>query len=207
MDPISYPAFRSRRPAIFDSRVLSNILLFVPFGFFRVGGGFPRYGVSRPLTASFTTAVFGLLFGLAIEFGQTFSPGRIASIADALCNGIGSAFGALAGSLLFRTAGVKLAPVLLQLIRQQPSVVLLVLLVLAAIADAYYPFQITLDVSTLWHNLKNTQVVPFSGVAPILVGPDSRKSFLFAAIGYLALRNLPPEPFPDGRTPGSVAAP
>jgi glycopeptide antibiotics resistance protein len=102
----------------------------------------------------FTTVVLGLLFGLVIESGQTFSPGRIASILDALCNGIGSALGALVGSLLFRTVAGKLAPIFLQLLRQRPSVVLLVLLVLAAIADAYYPFEITLDVSTLWHNLK-----------------------------------------------------
>src|ERR671911_3064080 len=58
--------------------VLSNILLFVPFGFFRAGGGFPRYGLSRPLVAMFTTGVLGLMFGSMIEFGQTFSPGRIA---------------------------------------------------------------------------------------------------------------------------------
>jgi VanZ family protein len=178
--------------------VLSNILLFVPFGFFWVGGEFPRYGISRPVTAMFTTGVLGLLFGSVIEFGQTFSPGRIASILDAFCNGIGSAFGALAGSLLFRTAAGKLASMLLQLLRQRPSVVLLVLLLLATIADAYYPFQITLDVSTLWHNLKNTQVVPFSGgLRRFWLDLLIEKFLLFAAVGYLALRNLPPEPFPS----------
>jgi glycopeptide antibiotics resistance protein len=177
--------------------VLSNILLFVPFGFFRVGGEFPRHGLSRPLPAMFTTGVLGLLFGLVIESGQTFSPGRIASILDALCNGIGSALGALVGSLLLRTVAGKLAPILLQLLRQRPSVVLLVLLVLAAIADAYYPFEITLDVSTLWHNLKNTQVVSFSGgLRRFWLDLLVEKFLLFAAVGYLAFRNLPPEPFP-----------
>src|SRR5262249_38345818 len=77
--------------------VVSNVLLFVPFGLLWVGGEFSLRLQSRFWRVAFTTGLLGLLSGLVIESGQMFSPGRIASILDALCNGIGSATGAAAG--------------------------------------------------------------------------------------------------------------
>ena len=127
-----------------------------------------------------------------IESGQMFSPGRTASILDALCNGIGSATGAAVGFHLFRAFRGSFGLVLLQLLRQRPSLVLLALLLLASVADAYYPFDVTLDVSTVWHNVKNTRLIPFvGGMRRFWLDLLVEKTLLFAAIGYLALRNLP----------------
>jgi VanZ family protein len=63
--------------------VVSNILLFVPFGFLWVGGEFSPRVQTRFWGVAFTGGVLGLLSGLMIESGQMFSPGRIASILDA----------------------------------------------------------------------------------------------------------------------------
>ena len=142
--------------------VVSNVLLFVPFGFLWVGGEFSLRMQSRFWRVALTGGVLGLLSGLMIESGQMFSPGRIASILDALCNGIGSATGAAAGFLLFRAFRGSFGLILLRLLRQRPSLVLLALLLLASVADAYYPFDVTLDVSAVWHNLKNSRLIPFA---------------------------------------------
>ncbi len=171
--------------------VVSNVLLFVPFGLLWVGGEFSLRMQSRLGKAAFTVGLLGLLSGLVIESGQMFSPGRTASILDALCNGIGSGTGAAAAYLLFRAFRGSFGLGLLQLLRQRPSLVLLALLLMVSITDAYYPFDVTLDVSTVWQNVKNTQLIPFVGVHRSWLDLLVEKTLLYAAIGYLALRNLP----------------
>jgi VanZ family protein len=65
------------------------------------------------------------------------------------------------------------------------------LLLLAVVADAYYPFDVTLEVSAVWHNLKNSRLIPFTGgLRRFWLDLFLEKVLLFAAIGYLALRNL-----------------
>ena len=171
--------------------VLSNILLFVPFGFLWVGGEFSLRAGRRLSRAILAGGVLGLLSGLAIESGQMFSPGRVASILDASCNGMGSATGAAAGYLLFRAFRGNFGLILLQVLQQRPSLVLLAFLLLAPIADSYYPFDVTLDVSTVWHNLKNARLIPFAGgLHRFWLDLLVEKILLFGAIGYLAMRNL-----------------
>src|SRR5215475_3279365 len=171
--------------------VVSNVLLFVSFGFLWVGGEFSLRWQSRFQRVAFTAGLLGLLSGLLIESGQMFSPGRIASILDVLCNGIGSATGAAAGYLLFRAIRGSLGLILLQLLRERPSLVLLAMLLIVSMADAYYPFNVTLDVSTVWQNVKNTRLIPFVGMRRFWLNLLVEKTLLYAAIGYLALRNLP----------------
>ena len=78
-----------------------------------------------------------------------------------------------------------------EVILQRPSLVILALLLVAPLADAYYPFQITLDVSTIWENLKRTQWMPFSGgLHRFWIDLLVEKVLLFSAIGYLAIYNL-----------------
>jgi VanZ family protein len=180
--------------------VVSNILLFVPFGFLWVGAAvFPLHGeLRRPVLAA---GILGLLTGLMIESGQMFSPGRTASILDALCNGLGAAIGAATGQLLFRAFHGSFGLILLQLLQQNPALVLLALLLLASVADAYYPFDITLDVSTVWQNVKNGRLIPFGGgLRRFWLDLFVEKILLFAAVGYLAFRTLAQNNFPASRT-------
>lgn len=166
------PAFHHgvRRFSLPD--VVSNILLFMPFGFLWIGGDFFRRPQSRFWRIAFAGGVLGFSLGLMIESGQMFSPGRIPSILDALCNGLGSATGTAAGYLVFRAFRGGFGLIFLRLLRQRPSFLLLVLLLLAVVADAYYPFDVTLDISAVWHNLKNSPTDSLHRrVAPILVGP------------------------------------
>jgi VanZ family protein len=178
-----------RRFSILD--VVSNVLLFVPFGFLWVGAEIGRRPFGPLVNAVLAVWLIGFLFGLGIEAGQTYSPGRTASILDALSNGIGSAVGGAAGYLFLRGLSDGFGETLRGVIRQRPSVILLGLLMIVPLADAYYPFQITLDVSTVWDNLKHTQWLPFSGgLHRFWMDLLVEKLLVFAAIGYLILHHL-----------------
>jgi VanZ family protein len=171
--------------------VISNVLLFVPFGFFWLGSEIRKRIFSRLFGASFGLGCLGLLFGLTIELGQTFSPGRTASVLDALCNALGSGIGGIVGYFVFRAGRGAWGRIARGIIRERPSLMLLGLLVLVSVADAYYPFDITIDVSTVWDNFKHIHWLPFVG-APHRFWADLvlEKGFLFAAGGYLIALNL-----------------
>lgn len=171
--------------------VVSNVLLFIPFGFVWVGSEIGRPILSRLFGVTLVVSGVGFLFGMLIEVGQMFSPGRTASILDAVCNGFGAGIGGTFGYVIFRALRGYLGPAVTAILRERPLLLVLLLLMMAVLADAYYPFEITLDVSTVWDNLKHIQWVPFVG------GPHRfwmylvvEKVFFFAAISYLAIVDL-----------------
>ena len=62
---------------------------------------------------------------------------------------------------------------------------------MASLADAYYPFEITLDVSTVWENVKHINWLPFiGGLNRFWMNLVVEKVFVFAAISYLTVINL-----------------
>jgi len=166
--------------------VISNVLLFVPFGFLWIGSQFGGKFFARALGAFLGTGLVGGLFAFFIELGQLYSPGRTASILDALSNGTGAAFGGLAGHVIFTTLRGALSATFLGLVRRRPALLLLILLMIVPLADAFYPFEITLDVSTAWENLKHTQWLPFiGGFHRFWLDLLVEKVAVFAAIAYL----------------------
>lgn len=182
-------AHGARQFSILDAG--SNILLFVPFGFLWVASAIGKSISHRLLAACFAVGLVGFLFGLSIEAGQTFSPGRTASMLDALCNGFGSTVGGALGYFSSLGARGSFGVILREIIRQRPSLIVLVLLAVMPLADAYYPFQLTLDVSTAWENLKRIQWVPFfGGLHRFWMDLLVEKVLLFAAVGYLVIVNF-----------------
>jgi glycopeptide antibiotics resistance protein len=173
------------------SDVLSNILLFLPFGILCVWVETAKDQCRRKLLSILLTTIYGLVFGVIIESGQTLSPWRSPSQLDVLCNGIGTFFGALGGLALVRAFRESLRIGLVQILRDQPSLLLLGYLLLGVLIDSYYPFGVTLARSTLWSNLKQSEFVPFKMFLhrywlELLI----EKMAIFAAIGYLILINL-----------------
>jgi len=171
--------------------VISNVLLFVPFGFLWVGAGMDNPRDARLPKASLVTGGVGFFFGLAIEVGQFFFPNRTSSLIDAICNGTGAAIGGTAAYFLFRGLQGRLGALLLRVARERPSLILLALFLMVPIASAFYPFEITLDVSTAWENVKRTQWVPFArGFHRFWPDLVIEKVVVFAAVAFLVLRNL-----------------
>jgi len=170
--------------------VISNFLLFVPFGFLWVRAKMDTPRVVQLPMAALVTGGVGFFFGLAIEVGQLFSLDRTSALSDAICNGLGAAGGTAAYFLLRGLQG-RLGALLFRAVRERPSLVLLALLLVVPMASAFYPFEITLDVSTAWENLKRTQWAPFArGFHRFWLDLVIEKVVVCAAGAFLVLRNL-----------------
>lgn len=171
--------------------VASNIAFFVPFGALMA-----MILPSAPLRRISWTRIVaaggcGLGFSLAIEAGQIMAPGRTISAVDVLCNTLGAAGGGLLGYVLLRSGHGRLGAWMLKATREQPAILALGFVIFVAAADAFYPFAITLDASTVRENLKRLQWPLVGGDLTALWGKLSpMKVVLFAAMGELVRRCL-----------------
>ena len=170
-----------RRISVTD--VIANLLLGAPFGLLMVWSSL----AGRSLAARIGSVVLlDAALASAVELGQLFTPSRTPSSVDVVAQVIGSLAGCLAGhGLLGRphgSRGARLATAL----GNRPA--LLVLLVVAGVltADALYPFAVTLDVSTAWHNLREGQWRPLASFTHAFwLDRVVEKGFVYVAAGAL----------------------
>jgi glycopeptide antibiotics resistance protein len=180
-----------RIPRASLSDVVSNILLFVPFGILCIWVRMANGARQRALLPVLLTAGYGLVFGVAIESGQTLSPWRSPSSLDVMCNGTGALIGAISGRVLFRTYERSVKTGFVHVLRQQPSLLALSYLLLGVLVDSFYPFDVTLDLSAIWQNVKQSQFIPFNGgLHRYWFDLFIEKGAIFAAIAYLVSINI-----------------
>ena len=177
------------RPSLSDT--VSNILLFVPFGILsswgRAAGGTDRVRFFPILR----TTLYGLLFAIVIESGQTVAPGRDPSIRDAACNGFGAFIGTVCATVFIRDYRKYLQSEFIRILFRAPSLLLLTYLICGILLDSYFPFEVTLDVSSVWHNLKNSQILPFRSTSETYwLNLSVDKGIPYGVIAYLFLINL-----------------
>jgi VanZ family protein len=138
----------------------ANILLGLPLGFLLIISGLPG---SSPLRRGAAGGLCGLLLASAVEAGQIFAPGRIGSIFDVIGQGAGALAGALAGEAV-RGSGGRALWRLGAILRERPLLAPLAALLALLAADALYPYAVTLDVSTVWGNVKRSAWRSFPGL-------------------------------------------
>jgi glycopeptide antibiotics resistance protein len=110
---------------------------------------------------------------------------------DTLCNGIGAFIGAAWGDVLIRGYRKYLQTEFIRTLCRQPSLLLLAYLLFGMVIDSYFPFEVTLDVSSLWHNLKSSQLVPFRSTSyGYWLDLSVDKGIPYSLIAYLILINL-----------------
>jgi VanZ family protein len=78
--------------------LISNVLLYLPFGFFATLS--LRRG--PPWVRGLIVTVAGLGLSFLIESAQFYDPGRVPSMADVYANGCGALFGAVGGAVFYR---------------------------------------------------------------------------------------------------------
>ncbi|MGH7316443.1 MAG: VanZ family protein, partial [Candidatus Rokuibacteriota bacterium] len=190
LDRVLYPS--PRRVSRTD--VVANVLLGAPLGALMVWSGIVgRPGALRVVSVALVAA--GL--GAAVELGQAFVPGRVSSRLDVVAQVIGSLAGLLGARLVLARSWQPIAPRLAIPRHRRPLLVGLLALAAVLAADALYPFMVTLDVSTVWGNVKSGQWRPFGtfardGWPDVLV----EKLFAYAAVAAVARALL------DARRPG-----
>lgn len=129
---------------------LSNILLYVPFGFFGVLAGPKAWGAAgRAVLAS----LLGAGLSVCIELTQSFDAGRYTTATDVYANFAGAALGALAGCV----GGSALRRPSLGRLAADPFPVLLLV---TWSASRLYPFVPAVDLRKYWHALKPVVLYP-----------------------------------------------
>ena len=172
--------------------LISNVLLFVPFGFLLAGRGFWRRDRGWVLRIATTVALAALL-AASIETGQLFSPGRTSSAIDVEAEAAGALLGAYLAYLFGRLEARVEARI--RWTHGEPLVVAIALMALWLASDAFYPFAVTLDVSTVWHNVKQARWIPFLGSRRFWLDRVVDHAVMFgmlAALGALAFRRRVP---------------
>lgn len=139
---------------------IANILLGIPFGVLMVWSGLGGASLAVRLGR---VIVLDAALASAVEIGQLFTADRTSSVLDVATQTVGSLIGLLTMHALL--AGSR-RPLVARLRATPPAEVLVVLLVLAVVltADALYPYAVTLDVSTVWHNVKAAQWRPLASL-------------------------------------------
>ena len=167
--------------------VVSNMLLFAPFGFLLSGPGFWRRNRGWILRIA-TTGALAALFSVSVEIGQLFAPGRTASGIDVEADVAGAVLGACFAWLFSRLEAHGAETV--GLAHDEPLVVAIGLLMLWLATDAFYPFAVTLDVSTLWHNFKQARWIPFHGSPRFWLDRVVDQAVMFGMLAALAAAAL-----------------
>jgi VanZ family protein len=184
--------------------VSSNVVLFVPLGFLLVGSGLKCSPPGARTLSIMASVALAAAFSTIIEIGQLFSPGRTGSLLDVEANTTGAVVGAAAARLFFQPAQGRLARRATGVLGQEPALLPLGLLAVALAADSFYPFAVTLDVSTAWHNFTNAQWVPLESFRRRFWGDIVRENAVnFALLAALA-RHAAERLCPRGASAGSA---
>lgn len=170
--------------------VVSNVLLGVPFGVLMAWSGL----AGGPLaTRVVRVVVADTVLAGAVEAGQLFAPSRTSSLNDVVAQVAGALAGLLLAHALSGASPCPLGPRLARALGHRPALALLLALAAVLAADALYPYAVTLDVSTVWHNVKSAQWRPLAGLRHAF-WPDLlvEKVLPWVALGGLARVALVP---------------
>ena len=146
------------------SDMFSNFLAYVPVGCLAAarlvaGGRMPAVpAMLIAMGASF-------LMSLTAEGLQLFSVRRFASAQDVIVNTAGGCLGALSGAAGGRAAWARLERTVQARLVPRPAGLAAAVLCLYLAVDALCPYYPTLDASTVWGNLKRSQLNPVAGLA------------------------------------------
>lgn len=124
--------------------LLSNILLYIPFGFFLTYSLPPRLsGTTRAVLAT----IAGTLMASCIEVIQFHDVGRVTSMGDVYANGIGSAAGAAAAAAI----GAAMRWPFMRELGAHPAAALLLVMFFGY---RLYPYVPTIDLHKYWHTIR-----------------------------------------------------
>ena len=140
--------------------VVSNVLLFVPFGCFGVWARPRARSVVAPIL--FLT-VLGAAMSASVETLQLFTVDRTSSVADLFANTAGALSGAVIGTLLRTSAEAALVAMDASGLAKAPAFYPLVTATLLLCATVLEPFDVTLDVGSVVSKARGILHDPWQG--------------------------------------------
>jgi VanZ family protein len=163
-----------------------NVLVYLPFGVFGVLTLRGRRQ-SAP-AAELEVAGLAFLFSLFVEVIQLYTVDRIASLTDVLAATIGAAMGGLVAEPAARVADRGIAALEPSGVFESPDLPVLLALLAAVVVVAWWPFDPTLDISSLAARLRGVGSDPWQFDAGACAGLAALYTCLSLAIALSAWR-------------------
>ncbi len=139
--------------------VVSNVLLFMPWGFllafWRAGRG------AGSITVLFLAAVSGALLSGSVELLQLFAPSRTTSLVDLATNTFGSILGGLVGWAVALWVWPTLSIRLERMIATRPMAACALATACGLVFAGLSPFDVSLDVGDLKASIARARPIPF----------------------------------------------
>lgn len=136
-----------------------NILVYLPFGVFGVLT--LRQHRQSALAAELEVVVIAFLFSLFVEVIQLYTVERIASLTDVFAATIGAAAGGLVAEPAARAGDHSLDALQPSGVFNSPDLPVLLVLLAAVLGVAWWPFDPTLDISSLAARLRGVRSDPW----------------------------------------------
>ena len=140
--------------------IISNLLLFMAYG------ALFYLAFAKRLSMRFwifpICVISSFILSASVEFLQFFSPSRTSSVTDVIVNTIGGAIGCMAGWISYSFYKERLESRLEVILREKPLLLVLLIYSMAMFLNFLVPFNISIQVSDVWHSIKNANLVPFS---------------------------------------------
>jgi VanZ family protein len=172
------------------SDVVSNVLLFVPWGLLYASRAEGRG--RGPVRATVGAACGGLALSGAVELAQLFLPSRTTSLIDLVNDTAGSVLGAAAGWPMARRARDAWRPRIVQLLGRRPMLACAAAMGAGLVLTGLSPFDVSLDMGSLRASLKAARPIPFGpNIGGTLTPPEpwswAREALTWAVAGGLAM--------------------
>ncbi len=177
---------------------LSNLLLFVPYGFF-LYWGLQQKGVRKGKGICILSA---FLFSLGIEFLQLFSFSRVSSSSDIINNTVGVWLGCILARIFLLSYKDKFLQQLKIIRQKNPLLIFLILYSLLILLGFMFPFDISIEIRDIYRAFKTANLIPFhdyfydysqADLLFINIGFNIFPFIIFGFIGYAALRIYSPK--------------
>ena len=139
--------------------ILSNLLLFMVYGIL-FHSAFIKPKTSQPWIFP-ACVISSFLFSAVIETYQFFSISRISSITDVIVNTIGGAIGCGASGIFHRFYKEKTVNWIKGILSTRPLLLILLIYSLLMFLNFLVPFDISIQVSDVWHSVNNINFIPF----------------------------------------------
>jgi len=173
--------------------ILSNVLLFVPFGVLL--GAYWRESRSSSLAVVrqvVYTFLAGAGFSVLFELWQLFLPSRTTSALDVMANSLGALSGAVLAVALSAAVEVIGETRAQSLLARYPLTLFLFMVLLVQCIGRLLPLDLSIDIGDLKDNLKRANLQPFGSLtllgratAPFSPSQFLERLWLFALVGWL----------------------
>ena len=167
-------------PGISVPDITQNVLLYIPFGVFGVWT--LRRDTSSQIASWARVTALAAVCSTSIELLQLPSASRIASPLDVLANVLGACGGAMASEAIERAVGTAAHLVRPTGLLTAPARYGLAVVLAAIVLVAWYPFDVTLDVSTLSERTRAVRRDPWLWPGPTELWTQGARFGVLAAI-------------------------